>query len=76
MSKGQRYTGKVKFFSHDKGFGFIVPDENAVNGGSDVFVHVKTLEKGGIDTLKKDQAVSFELSEFNGKISAQFVRIA
>ncbi len=39
MSDERRYTGKVRWFDHEKAYGFIVP---AV-GGDDVFVHVKAV---------------------------------
>ncbi len=50
-------SGKVKFFSADKGFGFIVPDD----GTPDVFVHVTALQDAGMDMLLADQHVSFEI---------------
>lgn len=52
-----RVTGRVKFFSGDKGFGFLVPDQ----GGGDVFVHLKELKSNGIRALNKEQRVSFEI---------------
>ena len=59
-------SGKVKWFNPTKGYGFIQPDE----GGKDVFIHISALERSGIDNLNDDQAVTFELEEQNGKISA------
>ncbi len=50
-------TGKVKFFSAEKGFGFIVPDD----GEPDVFVHVTAVQEAGMDILLADQRVSFEM---------------
>ena len=35
---GPRQTGTVKWFSPQKGFGFITPD-GAVEGSEDLFVH-------------------------------------
>jgi CspA family cold shock protein len=64
-------TGLVKFFNTDKGFGFIVPDD----GGKDVFVHVKDLSKSGIEFLSKDQQVSYETKENQGKVIAVNIRI-
>jgi CspA family cold shock protein len=64
-------TGQVKFFNTDKGFGFIVPDD----GGKDVFVHVKDLSKSGIEFLSKDQQVSYETKENQGKVIAVNIRI-
>lgn len=50
---GEMTGGRVKFFNTEKGFGFIELD----NGGPDVFVHIRTLERAGISTLEKEQRV-------------------
>ncbi len=60
-------TGTVKWFNAEKGFGFIAPDE----GGKDVFVHITALREAGLENLRDDQKVSYELqSGRNGRSSA------
>ena len=60
-------TGTVKFFNTDKGFGFIAPE----TGGDDAFVHISAVERAGMQTLNKDQRVSYELeTDRRGKTSA------
>ena len=49
----QTVEGVVKFFSAEKGFGFVACDE----GGKDVFVHVKALERSGLSVLESGQRV-------------------
>jgi CspA family cold shock protein len=55
MDRGPSETveGVVKFFSAEKGFGFVAVDE----GGKDVFVHVKALERSGLKSLETGQRV-------------------
>ena len=45
--------GTVKFFSATKGFGFVTPDD----GGRDVFVSARTLERAGLTSLESAQRV-------------------
>jgi CspA family cold shock protein len=59
--------GTVKFFNTEKGFGFIAPEE----GGDDSFVHISAVQAAGMQTLEKDQRVSYEVETGrNGKPAA------
>ncbi|HVJ42607.1 MAG TPA: cold-shock protein [Dongiaceae bacterium] len=49
--------GTVKWFNHQKGFGFIQPED----GAQDVFVHISAVERAGLSTLSEGQKVSFEV---------------
>mgnify|MGYP003394041776 CR=1 FL=1 len=51
-------TGAVKWFSNQKGYGFITPD----NGGKDVFVHHSAIIGEGYKTLAEGQKVKFQIS--------------
>ncbi|WP_203103573.1 cold-shock protein [Skermanella rosea] len=54
-SSGGTVEGTVKWFNPDKGFGFIVPDQ----GGKDIFVHIRAVERAGLSTLRDNQRVRF-----------------
>lgn len=59
--------GTVKFFNEDKGFGFIQPDGN----GNDAFVHITAVQAAGMQTLDRDQRLTYELEQDKrGKTSA------
>ena len=49
-------TGTVKWFSDDKGYGFITPDY----GGSDLIVHFSGTSGDGFRTLTDGAKVSYE----------------
>jgi cold shock protein len=48
--------GSVKWFSDQKGYGFITPDD----GSKDLFVHHTNIEGEGFKTLAEGQKVEFE----------------
>jgi CspA family cold shock protein len=50
-------TGTVKWFSAEKGYGFISRE-----GGSDLFVHYSAINGSGYRTLEEGQAVEFEVT--------------
>lgn len=59
--------GKVKFFNHDKGYGFIISDQN-----EEIFVHKSGVVLG---RLQENDKVTYELQEGKKGILAVDVRI-
>jgi len=51
-------TGTVKWFSDDKGFGFITPDD----GDKDLFVHHTGINGEGYRSLQEGAKVSYDPS--------------
>lgn len=53
---GALVTGMVKFFMNEKGYGFIVPDDDTF---ADVFVHMKQVRDSGLTGLRDKDKVQF-----------------
>lgn len=60
--------GTVKWFDINKGYGFIMPDD----GGRDIFVHMQTVQKSGMERLHEGQKVHYDIyrNPKNGKVAA------
>jgi CspA family cold shock protein len=52
-------TGTVKWFSDDKGYGFITPDE----GTDDLFVHHRSIQGEGFKSLAEGAKVSYDAEQ-------------
>lgn len=56
MAAPQRYTGRVKWFDPNKGWGFILADD----GSEDIFVHQQCLDMDGFRSLNDDEEVNLK----------------
>jgi CspA family cold shock protein len=63
--------GTVKWFSAEKGYGFITPDE----GGKDVFVHYSAIQAEGYRSLNEGQKVEYEVVQGQKGPQAAIVRV-
>jgi CspA family cold shock protein len=53
-----KVTGKVKWFSNQKGYGFITQDD-----GKDVFCHFSGIISEGYKSLDEGDTVEFEITQ-------------
>lgn len=70
LNSGNTETGQVKWFSSNKGFGFITRDS-----GDDIFVHFRSISGKGHRVLREGQRVEFAISEGSKGLQAEEVSI-
>jgi cold shock protein len=61
--------GTVKWFSEDKGYGFITPDE----GSEDLFVHYSGIAGDGFRSLEEGAKVTYEATQGRKGMQAENV---
>ena len=64
-------TGSVKWFSNDKGYGLITPDD----GGKDLFVHHSAIAGNGFRSLAEGAKVSYNTEQGSKGPAAANVRL-
>lgn len=67
-----RHIGLVKWFNTKKGYGFISPEDS---NSKDVFVHITAVEAAGLNGLKDNQKIEYELSTEKSKVSAINIKL-
>lgn len=71
VTSGAEMRGTVKWYSAEKGFGFVSPED----GGRDVFVHATALERSGVPPLSEGQSVTMRVVQGRKGPEAERVEI-
>jgi len=71
QNAGARCTGTVKWFSREKGYGFLTRDD----GGADVFVHHSDVDALGFRALQQGETVEFGIGEGKKGPKATLVKV-
>jgi CspA family cold shock protein len=71
FKEGELAQGTVKWFSNEKGYGFIEREE-----GDDVFVHFSAITMDGYKTLTEGQRVEFDVVQGDKGLQAANVQAA
>jgi cold shock protein len=71
-AEAKEVFGKVKWFSVEKGMGFV----EAEDGGKDVFIHISVVKKARLADLSEGQRISMRVTETAKGRQAVFVEAA
>jgi cold shock protein len=64
-------SGRIKWFSANKGYGFIIPDD----GGNDVFLHITIAQQCGSPSLPNGARVRYRAEVRPKGVVATFVEV-
>ena len=69
----ERLSGEVKWFNNERGYGFVLDDDDPE---TEFFVHFSSVKMEGYKTLRAGQRVTFELRETDKGTQAVEVELA
>jgi cold shock protein len=69
--EGSRKIGTVRFYSKEKGYGFLKPDDSDL----DVFFHRTEVTKAGIKAVEIGQRLSYVIDSKSGRSDARDLRL-
>jgi CspA family cold shock protein len=71
LKMSKKFTGTVKWFNAEKGFGFITKEN-----GNDIFVHYSSIQMKGYKALQEGDSVEFEITQGNkGDMADNVIKI-
>jgi CspA family cold shock protein len=73
FTMNERISGSVKWFSNERGYGFVTVDGDA--SAKEYFVHYSYVKMNGYKTLRAGQKVDFILTDTDRGVQAQDVEI-